>query len=274
MGSRTARRTRAALGAWVFGKTQPMLLAHRYHSISMLERCSSRGTHSDRLRANSAYYRGISRVTYAPFAGRVSRNLGFAQDRSMSSDWGPCPAELGFPSGAAITWPTCALINNSWRRCLKRSTLHSQNGTRQLQTSIATPAGKQQSRVQGSSKTPRKSPNGHEHCHARKAKHQGLRARSPDSEDAMTDATTPELYPQYCFHLSPTINRWCHFRITDLLALRSHRGFQGGSADCARQACTLSIKVLTPGARRTGCLLPPQPPSKMGAHIRCCGRRR
>ncbi len=59
----------------------------------------------------------------------------------------------------------------------------------------------------------------------------------------MTDATTPELYPQYCFHLSPTINRWCHFWITDLLALRSHRGFQGGSADCARQVCTLSIRV-------------------------------
>jgi hypothetical protein len=43
----------------------------------------------------------------------------------------------------------------------------------------------------------------------------------------MTDASKPELYPQYCFHLSPTINRWCHFQITDILALRSHPGFQG-----------------------------------------------
>ncbi|KAK4127200.1 hypothetical protein N657DRAFT_566054 [Parathielavia appendiculata] len=43
----------------------------------------------------------------------------------------------------------------------------------------------------------------------------------------MTHATKPELYPQYCFHLSPTINRWCHFRISDILALRSHPGFQG-----------------------------------------------
>ncbi|KAH6843017.1 hypothetical protein B0I37DRAFT_209846 [Chaetomium sp. MPI-CAGE-AT-0009] len=43
----------------------------------------------------------------------------------------------------------------------------------------------------------------------------------------MTDSTKPELYPQYCFHLSPTINRWCHFRITDIWALRSHPGFRG-----------------------------------------------
>jgi hypothetical protein len=43
----------------------------------------------------------------------------------------------------------------------------------------------------------------------------------------MTDASKPELYPQYCFHLSPTINRWCHFQITDILALKSHPGFQG-----------------------------------------------
>ncbi|KAH6640565.1 hypothetical protein F5144DRAFT_560864 [Chaetomium tenue] len=43
----------------------------------------------------------------------------------------------------------------------------------------------------------------------------------------MTDSTKPELYPQYCFHLSPTINRWCHFRIADIWALRSHPGFRG-----------------------------------------------
>ncbi|AEO64125.1 99926bca-d9f9-4247-a565-df7e8426406a [Thermothielavioides terrestris] len=43
----------------------------------------------------------------------------------------------------------------------------------------------------------------------------------------MTDATKPELYPQYCFHLSPTINRWCHFRIADIWRLRCHPGFQG-----------------------------------------------
>ncbi|KAK3493001.1 telomere regulation protein Stn1-domain-containing protein [Neurospora hispaniola] len=37
----------------------------------------------------------------------------------------------------------------------------------------------------------------------------------------------PELYPQYCFHLSPTINKWCHLRAADIIALSSHPGFQG-----------------------------------------------
>jgi hypothetical protein len=47
----------------------------------------------------------------------------------------------------------------------------------------------------------------------------------------MTDATAkPELYPQYCFRLSPTVNHWCHLRISDILSLRSHRGFEGASA--------------------------------------------
>ncbi|KAK3303419.1 uncharacterized protein B0T15DRAFT_495974 [Chaetomium strumarium] len=43
----------------------------------------------------------------------------------------------------------------------------------------------------------------------------------------MTDETAPEVYPQYCFHLSPTINRWCHLQNTDILALKNHRGFEG-----------------------------------------------
>jgi hypothetical protein len=58
-----------------------------------------------------------------------------------------------------------------------------------------------------------------------------LHDESPDAKDAMTDATKPELYPQYCFHLSPTINRWCHFQIADILALKSHPGFQGVSSE-------------------------------------------
>lgn len=45
----------------------------------------------------------------------------------------------------------------------------------------------------------------------------------------MNDAKSPELYPQYCFHLSPTINRWCHFRIADILPLTTHPGFEGTS---------------------------------------------
>ncbi|EGZ68623.1 hypothetical protein NEUTE2DRAFT_133269 [Neurospora tetrasperma FGSC 2509] len=36
-----------------------------------------------------------------------------------------------------------------------------------------------------------------------------------------------ELYPQYCFHLSPTINKWCHLRAADIAILSSHPGFQG-----------------------------------------------
>ncbi|KAL2260500.1 hypothetical protein VTK26DRAFT_5462 [Humicola hyalothermophila] len=43
----------------------------------------------------------------------------------------------------------------------------------------------------------------------------------------MTDAANLEPYPQYCFHLSPTINRWCHFQIADIVPLTSHPGFQG-----------------------------------------------
>ncbi|KAK4183050.1 glycosyl hydrolase family 81-domain-containing protein [Podospora australis] len=46
---------------------------------------------------------------------------------------------------------------------------------------------------------------------------------------AMTDAgaAPPDLYPQYCFHLSPTLNKWCHFRAVDIIRLASHPGFQG-----------------------------------------------
>ncbi|KAK3947135.1 hypothetical protein QBC32DRAFT_224838 [Pseudoneurospora amorphoporcata] len=40
-------------------------------------------------------------------------------------------------------------------------------------------------------------------------------------------APAPELYPQYCFHLSPTINKWCHLRAADIVALSSHPGLQG-----------------------------------------------
>ncbi|GAB1315832.1 CST complex subunit Stn1 N-terminal domain-containing protein [Madurella fahalii] len=43
----------------------------------------------------------------------------------------------------------------------------------------------------------------------------------------MTDAGQPELYPQYCFRLSPTINRWCHLRVADIFGLTSHPGFRG-----------------------------------------------
>ncbi|KAK0742340.1 hypothetical protein B0T21DRAFT_409161 [Apiosordaria backusii] len=36
-----------------------------------------------------------------------------------------------------------------------------------------------------------------------------------------------EFYPQYCFHLSPTIGRWCHLQATDIAALTFNPGFEG-----------------------------------------------
>ncbi|KAK0617229.1 hypothetical protein B0T14DRAFT_262308 [Immersiella caudata] len=38
---------------------------------------------------------------------------------------------------------------------------------------------------------------------------------------------SPQIYPQYCFHLSPTIAKWCHLRCADIAALTTHPGFEG-----------------------------------------------
>ncbi|KAK0641121.1 hypothetical protein B0T16DRAFT_333942 [Cercophora newfieldiana] len=43
----------------------------------------------------------------------------------------------------------------------------------------------------------------------------------------MTSAANPEIYPQYCFHLSPISGKWCHLRIADVVALTTHPGFEG-----------------------------------------------
>lgn len=43
----------------------------------------------------------------------------------------------------------------------------------------------------------------------------------------MKDTDTYEFYPQYCFSASPTYDRWCPLRATDIYALRSHPGFEG-----------------------------------------------
>ncbi|OTA59567.1 hypothetical protein K449DRAFT_384902 [Hypoxylon sp. EC38] len=43
----------------------------------------------------------------------------------------------------------------------------------------------------------------------------------------MTDAEPLEYYPAYCFHLSPTINKWCPLRATDVHGLESRPGFEG-----------------------------------------------
>ncbi|KAI1326722.1 hypothetical protein F5Y16DRAFT_221324 [Xylariaceae sp. FL0255] len=33
-------------------------------------------------------------------------------------------------------------------------------------------------------------------------------------------------YPQYCFHLSPTINKWCPLRVADIVGLECRPGFE------------------------------------------------
>ncbi|KAK4180261.1 hypothetical protein QBC36DRAFT_36902 [Triangularia setosa] len=46
---------------------------------------------------------------------------------------------------------------------------------------------------------------------------------------ADSGSAPPELvfYPRYCFHLSPTIGRWCHLRAADIAALTFNPGFEG-----------------------------------------------
>ncbi|KAI5923545.1 hypothetical protein F4810DRAFT_210666 [Camillea tinctor] len=42
----------------------------------------------------------------------------------------------------------------------------------------------------------------------------------------MTSADTLVFYPSYCFHLSPTINKWCPLRASDIVGLESRPGFE------------------------------------------------
>lgn len=43
----------------------------------------------------------------------------------------------------------------------------------------------------------------------------------------MTDACKTEIYPRYCFHLSPTVNTWCFLPALRIHALQQHAGFEG-----------------------------------------------
>ncbi|KAM0439823.1 hypothetical protein ACHAPT_000920 [Fusarium lateritium] len=45
----------------------------------------------------------------------------------------------------------------------------------------------------------------------------------------MSDPVKPPIYPRYCFHLAPTVNTWCLFRIADIHGLDNHEGFEGES---------------------------------------------
>ncbi|KAF5972809.1 DnaJ like subfamily C member 9 [Fusarium bulbicola] len=57
-------------------------------------------------------------------------------------------------------------------------------------------------------------------------------AFQPSSEeecyhDAMSESAKPPIYPRYCFHLAPTVNQWCLFRVTDIHELGQYEGFEG-----------------------------------------------
>ncbi|KAG8671635.1 hypothetical protein FPOAC2_04983 [Fusarium poae] len=43
----------------------------------------------------------------------------------------------------------------------------------------------------------------------------------------MSESYKPQIYPRYCFHLAPTVNQWCPFRVTDVHGLDQHTGFEG-----------------------------------------------
>ncbi|KAI0849734.1 hypothetical protein F5Y00DRAFT_234654 [Daldinia vernicosa] len=43
----------------------------------------------------------------------------------------------------------------------------------------------------------------------------------------MTSAESLIFYPAYCFHLSPTINKWCPLRVADIHDLEGRPGFEG-----------------------------------------------
>ncbi|KAL6917675.1 hypothetical protein ACHAPO_000516 [Fusarium lateritium] len=43
----------------------------------------------------------------------------------------------------------------------------------------------------------------------------------------MSESDKPQIYPRYCFHLAPTVNQWCPFRVTDVHGLEQHAGFEG-----------------------------------------------
>ncbi|KAF7552810.1 hypothetical protein G7046_g7292 [Stylonectria norvegica] len=43
----------------------------------------------------------------------------------------------------------------------------------------------------------------------------------------MNDASAPQIYPRYCFHLSPTVNTWCFLWAAEIHDLERHAGFEG-----------------------------------------------
>ncbi|QUC16452.1 uncharacterized protein UV8b_00693 [Ustilaginoidea virens] len=42
----------------------------------------------------------------------------------------------------------------------------------------------------------------------------------------MSKTCKTEIYPRYCFHLSPTVNTWCLLHASEIHALQQHAGFE------------------------------------------------
>lgn len=70
---------------------------------------------------------------------------------------------------------------------------------------------------------------------SRRSKPDGPRSSAPKIRaptlllplETMTEKDDHPVYPQYCFHLSPTINRFCPLRSGDIESLTTHPGFAG-----------------------------------------------
>ncbi|KAI8635583.1 hypothetical protein F5Y19DRAFT_461180 [Xylariaceae sp. FL1651] len=61
---------------------------------------------------------------------------------------------------------------------------------------------------------------------APKTAKKGKKRRYRRQQNAMTSAASLAYYPQYCFHLSPTINKWCPLRAADIAGLQCRPGFE------------------------------------------------
>ncbi|KAM0527889.1 hypothetical protein ACHAPW_003626 [Verticillium nonalfalfae] len=57
-------------------------------------------------------------------------------------------------------------------------------------------------------------------------RHLSIILKAQFADHAMTSAST-DLYPQYCFHLSPTFDQWCLLTAATIHALDTHREYEG-----------------------------------------------
>ncbi|CAK7201453.1 endo-1,3-beta glucanase [Sporothrix eucalyptigena] len=52
-------------------------------------------------------------------------------------------------------------------------------------------------------------------------------ATEPTAEEPAKPSEAISYYGQYCFHLSPTLNKWCPMRISDVVKLVQYADFEG-----------------------------------------------